>query len=66
MRICDRCRMPDPTHVNYFMLDKTRDLCEFCFKDYQELQEVFNEMERTFLKGKNLKHIDFQWEDIRK
>ena len=65
MRICDRCRIPDPTYSNIFIAGRTHDLCEMCNKDYEELQKVFDSMESTFLQGKNLKHIDFQWEDNR-
>lgn len=61
MRICDRCRIPDPKYHNIYICGISRDLCECCNKDYEELTEVFNSMEQTFLKNKTLKHVDFQW-----
>lgn len=64
MRVCDRCRTPDPKHHNIYILDRSRDLCDKCLKDYVELKEVFDSMELDYIKGKTLKHIDFQWEDI--
>lgn len=65
MRVCDRCRCPDPSHIDMFMWNRSHDLCENCYKDYKEITEVFESMEQTFIKGKTLKHIDFQWEDAR-
>ena len=63
MRVCDRCRCPDPYYKNYYFCGKNCDLCESCMKEYRELTEVIDSMEQTFLKGKTLKHIDFQWEE---
>lgn len=65
MRVCDRCRMPDPYFKNYYFGGRDHDLCANCMKDYNQLTEVIESMENTFLHGKNLKHIDFQWEDVR-
>lgn len=62
MRVCDRCRMPDPKYHNVYIAGKNRDICENCRKEFDELEEVIESMERTFIKGKKLKHIDFQWE----
>lgn len=61
MRICDRCRRPDPKHHNIYINGFSRDLCDSCLKDYVELKEVITSMEQTFIKNKTLKHIDFQW-----
>lgn len=65
MMICDRCRKRDPRYLNYIG-SKYCDICEYCRKDYDNLEEIFISMEKTFMKGKILKHIDFQWEDINK
>lgn len=63
MRICDRCKAPEPKHHNIYINGFSHDLCDSCLKDYVELTEVITSMEQTFIKNKNLKHIDFIWED---
>lgn len=62
MRICDRCGCPDPTYHNVYVGGRGHDMCAICNKDLEELEKVMNSMEKTFMKNKNLKHIDFQWE----
>lgn len=62
MRVCDRCRCPDPKNYNIYILGQARDLCDNCYKEHIELKEVFDSMEREFIKNKTLKHIDFYWE----
>lgn len=63
MRVCDRCRCPGPKYINVYVGAKTHDLCRSCYMEYEKLEEVFISVEQTFMKNKNLKHIDFQWED---
>lgn len=63
MRICNRCKAPEPRYHNIYLSDRGLDMCEECYKDTQELLEVFTSMKETFMKNKNLKHIDFVWED---
>ena len=67
MRICDRCRMPDPRYSNYYIGGKNRDICECCVKEYEKLEEVIESMEKTFMKNNVLKDIHFYWEkDVRR
>lgn len=40
-------------------------MCEMCNKELEKLEDVFNSIEKTFMKNKTLKHIDFQWEDAK-
>lgn len=63
MLVCDRCRMPEPKNHNIYINGISRDLCDACLKDYDELKEVITSMQIDFIKNKNLKHIDFIWED---
>lgn len=63
MRICDRCRCPDPDYCNVYVGNKNRDICKKCYNDYEELRDVFDSIEKNFMSNKNLKHIDFIWED---
>lgn len=63
MRVCDRCKAPEPKYHKVYVGGKCRDLCEPCNKELAELEEVFISMEQTFMKNKTLKHIDFQWID---
>ena len=61
MRICDRCKMPDPMYHNVYVGGRGRDLCEPCNKELEELEKVFNSIECNFMKNKTLKHIDVDW-----
>lgn len=65
MRVCDRCRCPDPMYTNVYIGGRVHDICANCHKEYDELTNVFESIEKDFMKNKTLKHIDFQWEDAR-
>jgi len=65
MRVCDRCRKPDPKYHNIYIGGLGRDLCVECNKDYEELTEIYDSMDLEFINNKTLKHIDFIWEDNR-
>lgn len=63
MRVCDRCGLVDPKYHNVYVGRKCCDMCEMCNKDLEKLKDVFNSIEKNFMKNKTLKHIDLQWED---
>lgn len=65
MRICNRCRCPDPMYTNVYIGGKVCDICANCHKELTELTELFDSMEREFMYNKTLKHIDSKWENAR-
>lgn len=65
MRVCDRCKSPDPCYHNMYIGGKYRDMCRKCDKEFEDLEKVIKSIELDFMKNKNLKHIDFKWEDAR-
>lgn len=61
MRVCDRCNKPNPRYCMYIG-GKNRDICDRCNKEYEELKDIFESIEKDFMRNKTHKHIDFHWE----
>lgn len=62
MRVCDRCRCPEPMYTNVYIGGKVRDICANCHKEYEELTVIFESIEQDFMENRTLKHINLNWE----
>lgn len=62
MLVCDRCRK-NPARYNKFLGKYSSvDLCTNCYKDFEKLNEVFEDIEELFLTNVNVK-IKYRSED---
>ena len=62
MIVCDRCKKNKARYHTY-VGDKTHDLCSTCNHELEEMQKVFIEIEKEFLKNRTLHDFKTYWED---